>query len=82
MQDTYGNYVNHGQHVTGGKVEIQESQTTAPPVNLSSRRPERPTLTSAGKRQVFVCRTIDHLMNFQKALAETHMDPTPITVNM
>ena len=82
MQDTYENYANYGQHVTGGKVEIREPQTTAPPVSFGSRHPERSTPTSTGKCQVFVCMTIDHLMHFQKVLAETHTDTTPITANM
>jgi len=83
MQDAYENYANYGQHVTGGKVEIREPQTTAPPVSFGSRRPEWPTPMSAGKRQVpFACRAINHLMQFQKEPAETHMDLTPIMANM
>lgn len=51
MQDTYDVYDNYGQHITGGDVEIRESQTTAPPPPGS--RPQavaalRPTLPTAG----------------------------------
>lgn len=58
MRDTYDTYDNYGQHITGGDVEIQGSQTTAPPVDFGSRQPAvRPAPPIAGKPQALTTKS-------------------------